>query len=339
MHHCCMFAIATIGFLPTVISLCVSTPSNIGFMFGNLCVIDAGMAPQTCQNHLCSRRQLGFASATAKYAESINKRAFTQWVHVLPRVFGNARSVLRLSGGSKNEEKIESKSPSTVVFASNSSLSQQKALKNSLVPVWLRIVSGLLAFGTLTAMFNVIKNASAGKMYASGFSAGLASSSCCLFQLFLNGLSALGLLNVGCAGFNKTLGPWRTFFRSITAGWLMILWFMGLRNEWPKQQLIVTSFIAIGLSFLPEILTALGKRSSAQPLQGREVVMKIEGMGCEACQAHVQATIEAAPGVAAAQVAFATGAATVRIADGSAFDARKLLAHLEEKGYRTSIVD
>ena len=67
--------------------------------------------------------------------------------------------------------------------------------------------------------------------------------------------------------------------------------------------------------------------------------MNIEGMGCEACQSHVQATIEAAPGVVAAKVAFATGAATVRIADGSAFDAGKLLARLEEKGYRTSIID
>eukprot|EP00291_Cryptomonas_curvata_P026515 CAMPEP_0172158500 /NCGR_PEP_ID=MMETSP1050-20130122/4409_1 /TAXON_ID=233186 /ORGANISM="Cryptomonas curvata, Strain CCAP979/52" /LENGTH=271 /DNA_ID=CAMNT_0012827903 /DNA_START=1 /DNA_END=813 /DNA_ORIENTATION=+ len=271
-------------------------------MFENLCIIKAA---RIAANPVYTG-QLGFVSVCAasgrtvrncppcRYAETV-----IQMGHVFPRVVGNAGS-LRMSGGSSQEEKSESRSNPTVIFESESSIRQQKAQNNNPNSVWLKIFSGFLAVGTLTAMFYVIKNAAAGNMYASGLSAGLASSSCCLFQLMLNGLSALGgLLNVGCAGFNKTLGPWRTFFRSITAGWLVILWFMGLKNAWPKLQLIITSIITMGLSFLPEIITALGKRSSAKTLPGREIAMKIEGMGCEACQAHVQATIEAAPGVVA----------------------------------------
>lgn len=44
--------------------------------------------------------------------------------------------------------------------------------------------------------------------------AGLLSSSCCLLQLLLNGLAMLNVLHVGCAGFNKVLGPWRTEMRT-----------------------------------------------------------------------------------------------------------------------------
>jgi len=44
--------------------------------------------------------------------------------------------------------------------------------------------------------------------------AGLLSSSCCLLQLALNGLAMLNVVHVGCAGFNKVLGPWRTEMRT-----------------------------------------------------------------------------------------------------------------------------
>ena len=43
---------------------------------------------------------------------------------------------------------------------------------------------------------------------------GLLSSSCCLLQLTLNALAMLNVIHVGCAGFNKILGPWRTEMRT-----------------------------------------------------------------------------------------------------------------------------
>lgn len=36
-----------------------------------------------------------------------------------------------------------------------------------------------------------------------------------LLQLALNGLAMLNIAQVGCAGFNKVLGPWRTEMRSV----------------------------------------------------------------------------------------------------------------------------
>jgi hypothetical protein len=47
---------------------------------------------------------------------------------------------------------------------------------------------------------------------------GMATSGCCLLQLALNGLAMLNIAHVGCAGFNKVLGPWRTEMRTATVG-------------------------------------------------------------------------------------------------------------------------
>lgn len=49
---------------------------------------------------------------------------------------------------------------------------------------------------------------------ATAVAAGLLSSSCCLLQLVLNALAMLNVIHVGCAGFNKILGPWRTEMRT-----------------------------------------------------------------------------------------------------------------------------
>jgi copper chaperone CopZ len=346
-----LFAAIFVGILPSLSALYAS--SDVATFFANIqCNGYYGSVQMCPQSGQCPRpncwtfgyisayptRGLNFRQIAAAVCVEKNKISI-QTRNMLPHSFGK-RSLLRLNGGSlfENSEPNTPKTGLSTLESTTSSL--QKSKNRTLNLIWLRIFSGVLAFCTLAAMFHVIKNASAGNMFATGISAGLASSSCCIFQMSLNGLSALGLLNVGCAGFNITLGPWRTFFRFITAGWLLILWFMGLRNEWPKLQLAVTSIMAILLSCLPEMITALSQRSfSAQQVEGREVVMNIEGMGCEACQVHVQNTIEAATGVIAANVAFSTGAATVRVAEGSAFDAGELISRLEKRGYRTSIVD
>jgi len=56
------------------------------------------------------------------------------------------------------------------------------------------------------------------------FVMGSLSSSCCFIQIGLNMLSSLGVLHIGCAGFNTVLGPIRSYSRTITIIWLCRLW-------------------------------------------------------------------------------------------------------------------
>jgi copper chaperone CopZ len=60
--------------------------------------------------------------------------------------------------------------------------------------------------------------------FLQAFVAGSLSSSCCLIQLGLNFLSAFDVLHIGCAGFNKVLGPLRPYTRGLTFAWLAVLW-------------------------------------------------------------------------------------------------------------------
>lgn len=52
-----------------------------------------------------------------------------------------------------------------------------------------------------------------------------------------------------------------------------------------------------------------------------KIVMKIDGMACEHCEARVKKTLEASEGVASAAVDHKTGTAVVEIADGADVDA------------------
>eukprot|EP00978_Attheya_sp_CCMP212_P041364 scaffold236229_cov57-Attheya_sp.AAC.2 len=66
---------------------------------------------------------------------------------------------------------------------------------------------------------------------------GLLSSSCCLIQLILNGLSLLQVVHVGCAGFKTWLGgTTRLYIRSIAMVWLVTLWARALFTH-PKKHI------------------------------------------------------------------------------------------------------
>ena len=84
-----------------------------------------------------------------------------------------------------------------------------------------------------------------------GVVAGLASSSCCLLQLALNGLSSLNVLHVGCAGFNKTLGPIRTPLRVISLAYLGGLWVFTARRGISKRRVLLNTLLTLALMFLP----------------------------------------------------------------------------------------
>jgi len=161
--------------------------------------------------------------------------------------------------------------------------------------------------------------------------AGLASSSCCVLQLLINALSYLDVLHVGCAGFNKILGPVRGPLRVATIAGLAMLW------RHPKKRtllLAAQTCLTMGIMLAPELLLISGAPALA-PATGDTVQYDIvmDGMGCEACQMHVQKLLERSSGVVSAQVDFETGVAAVVVAEGWGFDMPQTQLKLEADGY------
>merc|ERR1712146_274526 len=95
--------------------------------------------------------------------------------------------------------------------------------------------------------------------YVWSIGVGLLGSSCCILQLGINGLSAAGLVHLGCACFNKLLGPIRHYVRLFTYSWIITLWGYSLyvKKQIPRK-VIRSTAIAIFLTFLPEILRIVG---------------------------------------------------------------------------------
>ena len=169
--------------------------------------------------------------------------------------------------------------------------------------------------------------------------AGLLSSSCCLLQLAINLLSMLDIVHIGCAGFNKVLGPWRTELRSLTGLWLLGLWVLLWRRGWPRQllrQVLFSTVLSVTLAFLPEILLLAGAPAIAPPLESDNTELlefRVDGMGCEACQTHVQSMVTFTSGVLQSHVDLATGQLSVLIAKDWKFDATELGTRLAKAGF------
>ncbi len=173
--------------------------------------------------------------------------------------------------------------------------------------------------------------------------AGLAASSCCLLQLGINLLAALDVAHLGCAGFNKWLGPARPYLRAATAAWLGGLWLYALTRKSGakrKRRLLIGTLLTCVLMFLPEMVRAAGGPSMwpaaatpAQPTLGT-LELSVEGMGCEACEDAVRRVLNAQPGVVdVTKIDYKTGMASIRINDDAGYDEAVLAQQLEHEGY------
>lgn len=127
---------------------------------------------------------------------------------------------------------------------------------------------------------------------------GLVSSSCCAIQLVLN------LFNIGCAGFNTVLGPWRPVFMGLTATLQTAVWAHVYMNPHMWYMAAVGTIVAISLSFLPEILHLLSLCHATPAARGELLILHVEGMGCAACSNAVLAICNADARIASAAVAF-----------------------------------
>ena len=184
------------------------------------------------------------------------------------------------------------------------------------------------------------------------FSAGLLSSSCCALQLGLNLLSAFDIVHVGCAGFNKVLGPARGVLRALTISWLSWLWYRTqfsstknatttkatTRHASPslrlRNRLVAQTAITVSLMFLPEALKLLGGPSVAPSTENaKELQFSIPGLGCEACETAATRIINRQSGVLWSSVDFEAGIAKIMVASDWNFDTDRLKARLEYAGY------
>lgn len=151
--------------------------------------------------------------------------------------------------------------------------------------------------------------------------AGLMGSSCCVLQLSLNLLSTFDIVHIGCAGFNKALGPVRPYVRAMTAGWLGFMWLrylaMGhggasggretnasdspVATSHPRRarflrRLLLSTALSLCLTFLPEALKALPGAPAIAPefdADTQETLrFVVDNMGCEACEDAVNRILE-----------------------------------------------
>ena len=163
--------------------------------------------------------------------------------------------------------------------------------------------------------------------------AGSISSSCCFIQLILAVISTYVSIPLGCAGFNKVLGPLRPYTRTGTVAWLISTWFSILKSgkEVPKikkednnvtnvccketqtqtQTLnhnvkkIMSTIVCLGLMFMPEILKMLGGPAIVASLDEKHIIKleyTVDNMGCEACVYSVQGVLTIQSGVALAKI-------------------------------------
>ena len=168
----------------------------------------------------------------------------------------------------------------------------------------------------------------------------LVYSSCCLIQLVINILTAFNVIQgVGCTGFNKVLGPIRPQLRIVTAVWMAFSWYTATKRGWKKKRLVIHMAVFLCLTFLPEILVVTNSTPVASPTSNVQVLnLRVDGMGCEACQKHVKGVIDQWSGVIESAVDFKAGTAHVHVAKEwvggkGGFGLEGLKKHLEIDGY------
>jgi copper chaperone CopZ len=161
----------------------------------------------------------------------------------------------------------------------------------------------------------------------------LLASACCLLQLAMN------VLSIGCAGFNKILGPLRPYFMSF----LLYLTFIGwnARTNSSMTSRLAATMLRLSVALLPEVLDAWNRRSAlntvSSALPNRNLIatvqLDIPTMGCVACVRSVNNALRQIPGVEHAASSLNDkgngGKAQVRIAADSEDDVNAIATTLQ----------
>jgi mercuric ion transport protein len=101
----------------------------------------------------------------------------------------------------------------------------------------------------------------------------------------------------------------------------------------------VATVIVLAFAFFPSyagLLLGDGKSQIAAETAAATVSLKIEGMTCEACAAHLQKTLSDMPGVQSASVDYGKGVARVSVDAEAPPSHEALVKAVESAGYRVS---
>lgn len=165
------------------------------------------------------------------------------------------------------------------------------------------------------------------------------ASACCWLPLLLLGF---GVSAVGISATFERLRPW---FLGATASLLAVGFYFAYRKEsccTPKSRrfnramLWMATIVVLAVALFPAY-AGLFKRNAfdaaAVSPSDSTLTLKIEGMTCEACAAHLERALTEVPGVKAARVSYAERRAIIAI-DGSSPPERAALVRMIEKaGY------
>lgn len=161
------------------------------------------------------------------------------------------------------------------------------------------------------------------------------SSACCWLPLLL---LTFGVSAGGVAAFVEAYRPW---LLGITVLLLAVAFRLTYRAPaarlatFNKAMLWTATVVVIAFAAFPSYVGQLMGKGVAQPGSRESMRLRIEGMTCEGCTAHVRAALEQVPGVSSARVSYGDSAAEVDLA--SDVDAATLLAALSKGGYRASV--
>ncbi len=179
---------------------------------------------------------------------------------------------------------------------------------------------------------------------------------------FLASLCCLGPLVLGGAGAGavlvSTFAPLRPYFLALSAVLLAAGFYFAYRRpaaaepcageacpvkrgprRLAKALLWVAAVAVVALALFPfyggRLVRVHGGGAVAKTAALKTIELQVSGMTCEACAGVVRAKLLETPGVAEAEVQFATGLARVRY-DATQADTGKLIAAIDATGYRAT---
>jgi len=183
-----------------------------------------------------------------------------------------------------------------------------------------------------------------------GIVAAILASSCCIGPLILAGLG------ISSVGIFSSLEKYRPLFMIITFAFIGTSFYLTYRKKKSdeccdinkvkidrikKVTLWVITAVVVGLLLFPYLYGSFGKSDSVAPMSDdlQKVVIKVEGMTCEACAISINSVLSKIQSVSAVNVSLKKGEAIVGF-DNIVNDipTSRLLTAIEDIGYKPSLV-
>jgi mercuric ion transport protein len=175
---------------------------------------------------------------------------------------------------------------------------------------------------------------------AGSVASAVVASACCWLPLLL---LAFG---VSAAGVSATFEPLRPWFLAVTAVLLAVGFYFAYRKEsccapksrrFNRAMLWIATIVVLAVALFPSYAGLFNRtpfNAAAVSPGDKTITLKIEGMTCEACAAHLERALAEVPGVKAASVSYAKGEAILTIDPASPPTRADLIKTVEEAGYR-----